>query len=125
MSYEQRRATRMAQLERQLRQSAKYLVISDKQLKRDLKERTLDDVYRDNRQDRGTPRSRRTFDADLAAYKAWCKSRKHVPHPASITPEHPIALQRLGIGRLKAAAKYRTTAAGKKESIFWKKRRAK
>jgi hypothetical protein len=34
------------------------------------------------------------------AYLAWCKSRKHTPHPASIDPDHPIARQRLGVAHV-------------------------
>lgn len=106
-----------------LRSPAKYWVISNTQLKRDLRPRTLKDVYRENRALRGVEQSyvpkhtahgalraaswahratmgRGTFGglgitpggrtvSIEAEYLADCAARGHIPHPASIDPDHP------------------------------------
>lgn len=84
-------------------------------LARDLQPRTLADIYRENRAGRvvlngkyvpchdtgysikgGIFGERRIPFASMAkAYEAWCKKRKHKPHPASLDPEHPINRWRL------------------------------
>lgn len=102
--YEAHRAARIADIERRGRDAGKYHVISDAKLARDLRPRTLADVYRENhagraehRIERYVPRS--DVDALRAEYLAWCESRRHEPHPASIDPDHPAAAARLGVGR--------------------------
>lgn len=102
----------------QLRATSRYWVISDVQLKRDLKGRTLADVYRDNKVGRGwgcelaklgpyepkcmlnnkvrgglfgTTQAKTIEDE----YLAWCKERGHTPHPASLDPDHPQNVHRL------------------------------
>lgn len=80
-----------------LRNPSQYNIVSDAQLKRDLRGRTISDVYRENRARRTPNTVRRDYNSDLAAYQAWLSERKHVPHPASIDPEHPIAKQREGL----------------------------
>lgn len=84
-----------------LRDTGRYFVVSDVQLKRDLRGRTLADVYRENAAGR-RPDCRvvaRSVTAD--EYLTWCAARGHEPHPASIDPEHPIAKQRLGLTYVK------------------------
>ena len=106
-----------------LRSPGRYYVVSDVQLKRDLKGRTLAHVYRENRALRGpekryVPKHRTYglirknkysepeygegisgglgehggpfFPTIRDEYLAWCKSRNHTPHPASLDPDHPI-----------------------------------
>ena len=99
-----------------LRQPSKYYVISDAQLKRDLKPRTLRDVYRENRALRGVERryvprnfgetdSGGDFDGLGGGHKgsmsglreeylAWCANRGHTPHPASLDSDHPMNCHR-------------------------------
>ncbi len=84
-----------------LRQPSQYNIISDAQLARDLKGRTLRDIYRENRAHRGRPNDGRCYQSDLAAYQAWCKAKGHEPHPASLDAEHPIARQREGLRYVK------------------------
>ena len=88
-----------------LRDPARYWVISDAQLARDLrlngKGRTIEDVYRENRACRERPKDRRCYQSDLPAYQAWCKAKGHEPHPASLDAEHPIARQREGLRYVK------------------------
>ncbi len=93
-----------------LRSPAKYWVISDAQLKRDLAGRTIKDVYRENRAARGVERgyvarwetgpstSERgggLFNATAGSptiadeYRAWCLAHDHVPSLASIDADHP------------------------------------
>ena len=82
----------------QLRQPTKYRVVSDAQLKRDLRGRTISDIYRENAAGRRFDKCERNVGvAAEQAYAAWCSERKHKPHPASIDPDHPIAMQRLGL----------------------------
>jgi len=90
-----------------LRSPARYWVISDAQLKRDLRPRTIKDVYRENRALRGIERkyvprnfgetdSGGNFDglgidrrSLRSEYLEWCAARGHVPHPASVDSDHP------------------------------------
>lgn len=94
----------------QLRQPSRYWVVSDGQLARDLKPRTLADVYRENRAGREAPKHRYVpryqlphminesagglFDrrpgSILDEYLEWCRQRGHTPHPASIDSDHPM-----------------------------------
>lgn len=100
-----------------LRAATRYHVVSDVQLQRDLRGRTIADVYRENRALRGpeyryVPKhmltlwdsakreNRPTVCGGLYAaaqhqtiedeYLAWCKARNHTPHPASIDSDHPM-----------------------------------
>lgn len=87
---------------RSLREPAHYWVISDAQLKRDLRGRTIEDVYRENRAKRGPePRlvarcaapGTRDWDALLDDYDRFMRELrgpKWRPHPASVDPEHPL-----------------------------------
>lgn len=93
-----------------LRNPAKYWVISDAQLKRDLKGRTIKDVYRENRAGREACSGKyepRTMDSPTIAlgprsgngrlreeYLEWCWQRKHIPHPASLDSDHPLNCHR-------------------------------
>ena len=88
-----------------LRDPSRYWIVSDAQLARDLKPRTLRTIYAENRRGRdalagsyvarwetGYSNGGGLFGgADIKAeYLAWCKARNHTPHPASIDPDHPI-----------------------------------
>lgn len=83
-------------------------------LARDLKPRTLSEVYRENRLGRDPlagryrPRFQKTdtniagglWDAPRAGsirdeYLEWCAERNHTPHPASLDPTHPQNAHRL------------------------------
>ena len=95
-----------------LRNPAKYWVISDAQLKRDLKGRTLKDVYRENRAGREACSGKyepRWFDGVMThggimgtmrgdtireRYMAECMARNHTPHLASIDSDHPMNCHR-------------------------------
>jgi hypothetical protein len=102
-----------------LRNPAKYWVISDAQLKRDLKGRTIKDVYRENRAGReacngkyvprwetesanggGLDQTVRSYGGKPVVpslceeYLAECKARNHTPHPASIDSDHPLNCHR-------------------------------
>ena len=95
-----------------LRNPTKYWVISDAQLKRDLKGRTLKDVYRENRAGRETLPGKyepRWFDGVMThggimgimrgdtireRYMAECMARNHTPHLASIDSDHPLNCHR-------------------------------
>jgi hypothetical protein len=93
-----------------LRNPAKYWVISDAQLKRDLKGRTIKDVYRENRAGREACSGKyepRTMDGPSIAtgprkgnpslreeYLEWCATRGHTPHLASIDSDHPLNCHR-------------------------------
>ena len=82
----------------QLRNSSRYWIVSDAQLKRDLKgPPSIDDIYRLNRAGREFAAKARDYAADLARYQAWCEAKGHEPHPGSIDSEHPIARQREGM----------------------------
>lgn len=112
-----------------LRAPSRYWVISDAQLKRDLRGRTLADVYRENKtgrytNEKYTPRqqvtawnsSRREYEevtvgglgdrpGEIAAeYRAWCKAKGHTPHPASIDSSHPWNVHREKAPRREATA---------------------
>lgn len=95
-----------------LRAPSRYFIVSDAQLKRDLRGRTLADVYRENRALRGVERryvprwecgdvcdgGLRVTSPHLTLkreYLMWCKARNHTPHPASIDPDHPWNAHRL------------------------------
>lgn len=97
-----------------LRNPARYWVVSAVKLQRDLKPRTLDDVYRENRAGRivvspacvaQTARpGTRDWDNLLHLYGAYMRKlrgKKWKPHPASVDPEHPIAKQREGLRYVK------------------------
>ena len=85
-----------------LRETSRYYVISDAQLKRDLKPRTLADIYRENAAGRRyDARSIKKGGEAAAEYATWCQARGHVPHPASIDPEHPVAKQRESVRLVK------------------------
>ena len=83
-----------------LREPARYWVVTDAQLARDLKPRTLKTVYAENRALRGVERRYvpNNFSGGglgmgtdpEAEYLAWCKAKGHTPHPASLDPDHPI-----------------------------------
>ena len=102
-----------------LRAPSRYWVVSDAQLKRDLKPRTLSDVYRENKVGRGEPSMKyipkseaEVWDAARNAhvsevfnglfgvhrprgsiageYRKHCEERGHKPHPASLDRAHPI-----------------------------------
>lgn len=95
-----------------LRSPAKYWVISDAQLKRDLKGRTIKDVYRENRAGReacsgkyvpqwfdgirthGGLQASHVGDTVRERYMAECMARNHTPHPASIDSDHPLNCHR-------------------------------
>jgi len=101
--YEARKAARAAELMRHLRAPMSphgvYWTVSDAQLKRDLRPRTLRDVYRENKVGReevaplsSGPRHHvdKWGNVDASAYLAWCESIGHTPHPASIDPDHEL-----------------------------------
>lgn len=75
-----------------LRSPGRYWIVSDAQLARDLRPRTLRDIYREN------ARGRRNIEAYRpkagagaeSEYRAWCKARGHVPHPASLDSGHSM-----------------------------------
>lgn len=71
-----------------LRQSSRYWI---RDVARDLRPRTIDQVYAENRAGRRVSLTCPPLQGDAAAvaYKAWCKSRKHKPHPASLDRNHP------------------------------------
>jgi hypothetical protein len=100
-----------------LRNPSKYWVISDAQLKRDLKGRSIKDVYRDNHagrirdmaiSDKGAvmgvyysapfgkyePRQEDAKDSLRNEYLAECAARGHTPHLASIDSDHPLNCHR-------------------------------
>ena len=81
----------------QLRNASRYWI---RDVERDLKPRTIKQIYAENRAGRtvtGAYRPRTDTGNLEAEYLAWCKAKKHKPHPASIDPEHPVAQQRLGL----------------------------
>lgn len=100
-----------------LRSPTRYHVVSDAQLARDLKGRTLADVYRDNKVGRGDPPMKYVPKFETTVYKdkvltptcagglfavhtprgtiageyrKHCEDRGHTPHPASLDRTHPI-----------------------------------
>lgn len=149
-----------------LRQPSRYYVVSDAQLARDLRPRTLADVYRENRLAQGRVEEKyrpRQHDKHVTwierdhsvqgytpskgglgvnpvrlriggsacnvqlsiedEYITWCKSRGHVPHPASLDPNHPVAKQREGLRHCQTAELKRGAAEHAKS--FKSKRRHK
>lgn len=80
-----------------LRSPGAYYIVSDAQLARDLRGRTVKDIYRENAAGRRPDLRVGPATVDKSAYLQWCQQRGHTPHPASIDPDHPIAKQREGL----------------------------
>jgi hypothetical protein len=77
-----------------IRISVPFTNTSGISLARDLKRgNNTKAMYAENRRGR-SPKMKLSSPADVDGYiheyETWCKKRKHVPHPGSIDPDHPV-----------------------------------
>lgn len=79
-----------------LRRASQYWI---RDVERDLKPRTLKQVYAENHNNDNGRMSGYEIGQYIKGlkeeYLAWCKKRRHKPHPGSLDPEHPINKYRL------------------------------
>jgi hypothetical protein len=89
-------------------------------LDRDLQQRTIEDVYRENKLGRAELRApaKPTQQAMFERYNAWCTERGHEPHPDSISYDYRprVRFQRLSQD---AADKADAAMAGELQSAVW------